>query len=661
VADEAFGQQPPLDPKNSCSFSTLLGHTLQALLDRADKVLFWLARRGEKGLKAHHALALLAALLTAPALFGGLALDDHVLAVGARAPGSVPGLSAAPMSLFRFTSGRVADNQALIDQGVLLPWWSDLGHKNAFLRPLSSLTHLVDFQLYPDAPWLMHLHSLLWMVALVLVVAHVIARLESSETALGPFVTPAAGLAVLLFAIDDAHGMTVGWIANRNALIAATLTLPALSAHHRFVAHGWAKGRLLGPACFALGLCAGETALAVLGYLLAHALVLDRGSLARRALHLVPYGVIFVGWRVVFGALGLGSAGSGAYHDPFGEPLGYAQALALHLPLLIGSQLGVPVADLWFWGEPALQAFLLGVGALGALGVLGLAHRLLAANTLARFWMLGMLLSACAVAASAPSERLLLVPSVGGAALLAHLVLALRAGVNGSAQGGASTALPLGVMKLALIGLVLVHGPVSLVALPVRAASMQVLSNAIAAVDASIARSPDITDKSVLVVNAPFDTLLSYVQVARAASGVPRPAHLQWLGTASSALEVTRIAERTLRVRPEHGYLGSTPERHYRGEPRSLGLGARVEHPAFTARVVSLTEDGRPAAVDFELKRAIDDPALVLLQHARGRLERFTPPPVGHSVLFPAERFVDILAGRSSQPARVLEGGRSAD
>jgi hypothetical protein len=624
------------------------------LLDRAEILLDWLshARPVPRRFRPHHWLALLAALLTAPSLAGGLVLDDHVLALGAR-PGAdtVPGLHVSPLSLFRFTTGRADDNRALMDQGVLLPWWSEPHHLNAFFRPLSSLSHVLDFRLAPDAPWLMHLHSLLWLIALVLGVAHSYARIDPvTERARGTM-TRAAALAVLLFAIDDAHGMTVAWLANRNALIAVTLALPALGAHHRWLTQGFAPGRVLGPLCFALGLLAGETAVAVFGYLLAHAIVLDRSSIPRRVLHLLPYVAVLLAWRLAFAQLGLGSAGSGAYHDPLGEPLGYALALAQHLPVLLGSQLGVPVADLWFWGAPALQGALLVFAGLGALAVLGLAHVLLFHDRVARFWMIGMVLSSCAVAASVPGERLLLVPSIGGAALLAKLLLALYDALR--APASALLPLPRKLASFALLVLALVHGPMSLGGLPVRASGMRVLGAAIAYADTGIARDASVRDRDVVIINAPFDVLVSYLQVGRIASGVPHPRHLNWLASASSPLSVTRIDEHTLRIAPERGFLYSAPEQHYRGNTSALPAGSRVELSAFTATVVSSTSDGRPAAVDFRFHNALGgDSALQTLQFQDGALVRFEAPGVGASVVLPEADFFQTLA------AQVLEANR---
>ena len=72
----------------------------------------------------------------------------------------------------------------------------------------------------------MHAHSLLWLGAVVAVTAVYYRRM------LGP--TWTAGVAALLFAVDDARGPTVGFLANRNVLVAATFGVSALIAHDRW-------------------------------------------------------------------------------------------------------------------------------------------------------------------------------------------------------------------------------------------------------------------------------------------------------------------------------------------------------------------------------------------------------------------------------------------
>jgi hypothetical protein len=546
-----------------------------------------------------------------------------------------------PLMLFRFTTGRPEDNHALMDQGALLPWWSDPQHLNAFLRPLSSLSHVLDFELWPHSSALMHLQSLLWFGALLLVLAHVYKRLHEAAPDPGApqlaWALPLPVLALALFALDDAHGMTVAWLANRNALIAATLAFPALAAHHRWLALGYRPGALLGPFCFALGLCAGEAAVAVLGYLLAYTLVMDRAPWTKRLLHVAPYLLLMLCWRGLFGLLSLGSFGSSGYHDPGREPLAYARALLLHLPVLLGSELALPLADLWFWGPPALRVFVWVVSALSALAVLALAHRLLARDREARFWLFGMVLSACAVAASVPGERLLLVPSVGGAALIARVISRLAAGDTPGEP-------VLRGRRFALGALVLMHLLAAPLMLPVRALHMGLLARVIDRADASLESTEAIRQRAVIVLNAPVDMMVSYLQVARQARGVPRPSQFYWLATASSELRVERIDDHTLRVRPAKGFLHAAPERHYRANSRAMPAGSTVELSQMTARVIDQTEDGRPAAVDFRFREPLASSRYLFVRFERGLFVPADLPPASKTLTFPSEDLLEILS-----------------
>jgi hypothetical protein len=84
-------------------------------------------------------------------------------------------------------------------------------------------THQLDYWLWPDSPHLMHAHSLVWLAALVAAVAWLYRQI------LGP--TWVAGAAALLFAVDDAHGACVGFLANRNVLVAGFFGVLALAAN----------------------------------------------------------------------------------------------------------------------------------------------------------------------------------------------------------------------------------------------------------------------------------------------------------------------------------------------------------------------------------------------------------------------------------------------
>jgi hypothetical protein len=582
----------------------------------------WLARP-----RAPLRIVLLALLLTSPCLLSRMLMDDHWLALKAGVGDRIPGVSRDPLALFTFTTGDPQRNHQLIDEGALLPWWTEPRHLNAFFRPLSALTHVLDFRLWPRTAALMHAHSLLWFGALLFALAHVYRRIEPSAPAL-------CGFALLLYAIDDAHGATVGWIANRNAIISACLALPALAYHHRWVAEGFRRGAWLAPLWLLLGLCAGETALCIIGYLVAYACCLDARSWRERALSLLPYIALLIAHRWLYHALGLGSFGSSGYHDPAREPIAFARMLGYNLPVLLSAELFVPVADLGFFGDVRGRGALWCWCVTTLLGLGWLAWSLLRRDAHARFWALGMLLAAVPVSASVPGERLLLALGFGGAALLARLLAAFLA-----TRRVVSPA-----RRIATDGLLLLHLVAAPFTLPVRAYALEPLGRAMDRLDADLPRGPEVRAQTVVILNAPIDVMVSYVQVMRAVRGVPRPAHVYWLTSSSSETRVTRLDARTLRVEQARGFLLRPEETHYRADAGSLPVSASVTLSEMQARVVRVLPDARPQLVDFTFRDPLESARYLFRIYRDGALLPWPMPAPGGSIQLPAQDFFQLVA-----------------
>lgn len=600
-----------------------------------DALLRWLARW-----LAHprltHAAFIGAVLLTLPSLFGPLTLDDYVLGLLSQGGDGVAGFAGRdPNALFTFTTGRQSDNLALMSEGVLLPWWTDPAHLNAFFRPLSSLTHRLDFALFPHSSMGMHLHSLVWYLLLIAAAMALYRSLHEGQAWL-------AAVALLLFAWDDPHGATLGWIANRNAIIAGALGLPAVLLHRRWVlSHSGRLGPLAaaGPLCLAVALCAGEAALGVLGYLLAHALCLEGGALWRRALRLTPYALVLVAWRIPYALLSLGSGGSGAYHDPTREPVAFALALARNLPILLGAQFGPPYADAAFWAPPEHQPAQLLLSACILLVVVALSVPVLRTRPLARFYALGCLLSAIPVSASLPGERLLLLLGLGGSGLVALLIDHYMAQAHTS--NGAAAALSL------VVGLHLVAAPV---ALPFLSGSMPLVGAVVERAERSLPEDPSVTGQTFVIVNAPFDVAASYIQAARAFEGRPRPRHLHWLATASSPIRVRADSEHSLLVDIEGGLLKSPQARHYRGDLSSLSSPARVTLPAMTVQILAADPHTGPTRMRFDFGKRLDSADLRFFLWRGGTFVPFTPRADGPERTLPREDFFQVVLGHALGP-----------
>lgn len=594
-------------------------------------------RRVERWLSWPHAGAAIIGLslaLLSPSLATGLTADDYFHALvlsGSRVLDVVP---AHALDMFTWADGDPAHARAMMQLGMT-GWWTDPAMLMAYLRPLSVVTHWLDYRLWPDAPWLMHLHSLVWFALALGCLATLYRRLASP-----PGATWVAMLALLLYAVDDAHAMTVAWVANRNALVALACALPVLLLHDRDARDGDARGRWLAPLLLGVALLAGESALAITGYVFAHALFVDPRGRRKALVALVPYAAVVLAWGVSYRLLGYGARGSGLVVDPGSEPLRYLGAAVERVPILLLGQFGFPPSDGWLI-YPVVAKWLPGAimgHALGTLVVLSLAFAsLVRASAQARMWALGCVLACLPVAAQFPHDRLLLFIGVGGAPLVA-LFLARLWQTAPAARSVFARAFetPLGWACVAL------HLIVAPLWLPLRALSPADVTHLIAGVDRAVGDAPGIEQHTVVLVNPPAD-YVGYVPPLRAASGRARPATLRWLATGASAVTVTRVDATTLRVRPDEGFLWLASERMQRSLARPFRAGDEVHLRDLDVRVTEQLPDGRPAEILARFEAPLEDPRYAFHAWSETGARAFTPPAVGTSVRLPQVNYLSLL------------------
>ncbi len=527
-------------------------------------------------------------VLSLPALAAGWGIDDYVHRLLLL---DVPGWGAhehVTLELFSFMRpGPV--NDRLIERGIL-PWFAHPEVRADLLRPVSALTHMLDAALIPESPALQHAHSLAWFGLGAVLVG------LGYRQVLGPGL--AAGLAALLFAVDDAHAMPISWIANRNALVALSLGAAGLLLHLKG-RRGWALLPL------GLGLLAGEAALGALAYVAAWELCAEGGWRAR-ALRLVPATGLVLAWRGLYQWLGYGAFGGGLYVDPGRSPLQFLVALVERGPVLMLAQwLGLPV-DLWLLVPRGAQLGLSAAGVLLSIALLAWAWPVLKADRPARFLALGMVLATVPLCAAFPMDRLLLFPSLGAAGLLARVV---------ALEGGRASR--------ALLALTLMGG----LLLPLRAGTAVPSLQAIISAPLDHADpGPEALDQTWVVVNGEaFSTF--YMAVLPPATGRNGPARTGILAPIVRRVEVTRTGERALEVRVDQGWLASTSERIVRDDTPFV-VGQSIRRPGFTAEVLELTADGRPLRMRFTLE---SDPDLRLWCWEDGRFQPFELPALGET------------------------------
>ena len=568
--------------------------------------------------------AVVAGCLTLPSLQAGLLFDDYHVKLLMQDSHSPVRLLKSPLDMFRLLDGDVQRTRALMDFGFL-PWWTDEAMKAAFWRPVASLTHWVDYLLWPNSPALMHAQSVLWYALLAGAVGLLYQRLMG--------LTVAAGVAALLYCVDDAHVIPVGFLANRNAVLAALFGVLCLVAHLRWRQDGWKAGAILAPASLALGLLSKEEGIAAIAYLAAFALLLDEAPWRQRVLSLAPYALVIVVWRFFWSHLGYGVLHVGPYVDPGTEPLRFALSLGSNAPILLLAQLAAPPADLSLVLEAGAQRwFCAGAWVFVAL-VAGAWLPLLRRDRVARFWLVGMLLALIPLCTTFPADRMLLFVGLGAMGLMAQFLLRL---FTDPATWPRQRIWRTTVVILASV-FILRHAVAAPLNLPVRAATPMGPQFVLDRLYLKHPLDAGVVKQDLVVVNAPTIFVLMTSPLVWASENAPMPQHMRVLSSSLfQPVEVRRLDGQTIQVRPGPGFMAWMDDRLCRGEDRPMTVGQQVRLTGMTVEVTALTWDRRPAEAIFRFDVPLEDASLRWLQWKGGAFVPFVPPPVGQSVIVEA-------------------------
>ena len=539
---------------------------------------------------------LLGFVLTVPALCMGYLLDDHFLRQSVL--GSPVYRQRPSWDLFSFVSSQ-ADVAYYRERGVLLAWWTPDTYRNHFFRPLASLVHVLHFRFLDEAPWVMHLIEAALYALMIYLVARLLRRLSSSPVA--------TGVGTLLFAVNDTHAFSSGIIWGANTMLCTVLGLGALLLHHR-----WRRGELRGSLplfclAFVVSLLCSEGGLALMGYLLAYALLWEEGPLRRRLVSLVPGTLISVAYLAFYIIGQYGVKSSGVYRSPADDPLGSLVAVVFKTTVLVGSQLV---------SFPPLNMALVATHAPGVMaglallvGVLFLSSRSVRSNRSLLFFGAAMVLSIVPFALGPLQDRLLLWSGLGAAGLLGELFAMPAAALprlqRHVAQGllftNAAVSLLFYVPTLFMYGLV--EKP------------SQRLADTIPAEDT-------------VLFSAHWDVFSWYPPAIATEKGRDWPQHFYYFYTGPEPLVVERTGERTFLAKVEQGWFVSPEtERFTRTSQLPFTAGERVDLELVTATVEEVTDDGRPLRVRFDFKKDLSK--FAWMKWAEQGPVRCELPPIG--------------------------------
>lgn len=558
----------------------------------------------------------LALLLCAPALWVGLQLDDyfHWGLVTQQNPLLATNSPASPFGLFSFLDGDPGRVLDLTNLG-LLPWWTHAEVKYAFWRPLTEFTHGLDYGLWPDQPWLMHVHSLIYFAILLWFTFRLFTSVQGGGRALW--------WSVVLFALFYGHGVPAAWLANRNALLAGIFLVLTLYCHHQWREQERGILDLRAVLLFSAGLLCGEMAVSTGLYILAYGVLMDRGRWLDRILSILPYALAGAIWLGVRGVLGYGAQGSGHYVDPLATPGLFLQLLLERGLSLLGGLFfamppelasALPVARIWVF----LALFVV---------LLMLSWPLLRDDRRARFWLGGALLCLLPVASTVPHSRLLLAASIGSAGFLGLWLQAWREGRL--YQGGLVRALTgafAGVMVLLNLGL-------SALLLPLEAYSMKLAGDSMVNSGAlSWQLPPADSDTTPVLINPPLSAAGGYINGVRAYHGLPVAAKTWLLASGNRDLTLTVISSRAFDLASERGLYDAEQESLLRGPQVPLTEGDSLRLPGVIITVMA-AHNGVPTRARFQFAQPLEAGRYRFYLWNGGNVQPCDLPPRGQPVI----------------------------
>lgn len=532
----------------------------------------------------------LTALLCLPSLFAGFAGDDHfhrVVLQGALEPW-IPS-----HRIFAFFPADPEARRELVARG-LAPWWGGASLSVDFFRPLTVWTHWLDMRLWPSLAWPAHAQNIAAYLLFVWLAGALYRRVEGGAL---------AAFALLIFALDDNHAIAVGWIANRNAILAGVWTALALILHDRWRRDGWTPGALAGPLAYAAALASAEAGVGAAGYLASYALFLDR----RRLWTLAPYAAVTALWQLLYRLGDYGVRGSGAYNDPGSDPLGFAAGALVNVPVLLFAQLALLPADA-LAAAPGLLPVGAAVCALSLLFAARLAWPALEKTPALGFWAVGAVLGLVPFGAAFPQDRHLLLVGLGAAPVVARVLMSP------------------GVQRRLVGALVLFQ----LLLPPLLFVPRSFMFTAIGRLLDGVADDLPAEGHAVLL-NAPVDLFPIFLSYSRMGRGLEGPELYHFLYAGLRPLRARAVDAHTLELEPEGGWFREVGERFLREEPLSPGEVLRFR--GLEVRVGPMGETGQPALVWFRF----DDPLaeIQLYRWVGAGLERVASPAPGELVVVP--------------------------
>lgn len=530
-----------------------------------------------------------------------------------------------PWNLYDFadTADRSPDHHAG------LPWWTDPDFKVRFFRPVTSVSIWLDYTFHGDWAPGYHLTSLL-LFAVFLALAFRLYR------ALGA--SPRASLWALAFlALEDGHHLPVGWIANRNTMLAALFVVACLLLLCR--RRRGPPGVYLTAAviCFLLACGSKESGLAAFPLIVVYLAAYEcrdagdgwRTVVARlmRSRVLWLFAVLTAAYLLFYIADGHG-ARSLHFAAPWPNPVAYLGRLAIMLPVgLYSLFLGFSPDLLPARPEYVFPVLIASFVVLSPLFyILFRTVGFTSISVLAIGWAL---CSIVLVGGAEASDRLLMSASVGSALLI---------GLFLDRIGGVRLCLVTRKYACAATACLLITCGI-IASVPMMALRNAMIAD-LAMADTRLMLNAEIDrtaapPRRVFLLNSPSSLLPMMMPLAWRVGNDDDGTEISVLQLGRRPLRWTRDDERTMTLSSGGApFLTTRMERLFRVKDVPPPLGRTARRSTFTATIVA-TEGSGVTSVRFEFEDDLDHASYTFLAWRDGRLRRIAPPAIGETINLP--------------------------
>lgn len=567
-------------------------------------------------------LFIIAVALSASSLFSGYMGDDYMHhALLMKNPPITPPQDASLYGLFSFMGDDSKRTKELMNLGIL-PWWTFEEMRYSFWRPISEFTHFIDHLLWPNSSVLKQLQNLIWYLVLCGLALNLFYRINTEIS--GRFIL----LGFASYLLDSTHGFTISWLANRNALVATTFGLLSISFHIKYRTTDNFRDLVSSIIALCCSLLSAEFGISTTAFLAAYAITLDKDGFLKGTIRLIPHILVVIVWWMSYKALGFGAAhADGYYIDPIASPLEFLNTASERVAVLLGSQWGILPAELFgFAGElDGVKSFVLFVSCTFILLLSMLVFPLLRGDKKLRFWLVGMLVSAIPAATAIPHDRVLLFVGIGAfGAFIRILAYYLDTPPKTKAGHGSVKGTP-SYLKSICSMFIIIHLVLSPLLLPITAYSTKIWDNQISKAPKDFDDIPNISDKSIVLFNAPMASTLM-INIWRFIENKPLPNHLWPISMVDATIAVRRIGDNTIALNNDQGFIQG-PETSVRNlNKQPFKMGHYIELDGLKIFIKEINKSGHPTVLHLEFDRPIENHNLLFLQWKDNHYKKLNIP-----------------------------------